>query len=117
VAVRRRGRSASALSVLPASLPHVDHPRGLSRGSATWLLYVVLSCLSFLLNGLGAILVPLQKDLHVDRNEVAFYPTLFAVGLVMVGVVGGKVVGRVGGGVWGGGGGGGPWRCGPPSEG
>jgi MFS family permease len=96
VAVRRRGRSASALSVLPASLPHVDHPRGLSRGSATWLLYVVLSCLSFLLNGLGAILVPLQKDLHVDRNEVAFYPTLFAVGLVMVGVVGGKVVGRVG---------------------
>jgi MFS family permease len=68
----------------------------LSRGSATWLLYVVLSCLSFLLNGLGAILVPLQKDLHVDRNEVAFYPTLFAVGLLMVGVVGGKVVGWIG---------------------
>jgi MFS family permease len=74
----------------------VDRPGGLSRGSATWLLYVVLSCLSFLLNGLGAILVPLQKDLHVDRNEVAFYPTLFAVGLLMVGVVGGKVVGRIG---------------------
>jgi MFS family permease len=68
----------------------------LSRGSATWLLYAVLSCLSFLLNGLGAILVPLQKDLHVDRNEVAFYPTLFAVGLLIVGVVGGKVVGRIG---------------------
>jgi len=74
----------------------VDRPGGLSRGSATWLLYVVLSCLSFLLNGLGAILVPLQKDLHVDRSEVAFYPTLFAVGLLMVGVVGGKVVGRIG---------------------
>jgi MFS family permease len=74
----------------------VDRPEGLSRGSATWLLYVVLSCLGFLLNGLGAILVPLQKDLHVDRDEVAFYPTLFAVGLLIVGIVGGKVVGRVG---------------------
>jgi MFS family permease len=60
------------------------------------LLYIVLSCLSFLLNGLGAILVPLQKDLHVDRNAVAFYPTLFAVGLLIVGVVGGRVVGRIG---------------------
>ncbi|MDN3358907.1 MFS transporter [Actinomadura sp. DC4] len=60
------------------------------------MLYIVLSCLSFLLNGLGAILVPLQKDLHVDRGDVAFYPTLFAVGLLIVGVVGGKVVGRIG---------------------
>jgi MFS family permease len=68
----------------------------LSRGSATWLLYAVLSCLGFLLNGLGAVLVPLQKDLHVDRAQVAFYPTLFAAGLVLVGVVGGRLVGRVG---------------------
>jgi MFS family permease len=74
----------------------VDRPGGLSRGSATWLLYIVLSCLSFLLNGMGAILVPLQKDLHVDRAEVAFYPTLFAVGLLMVGVVGGRVVEWIG---------------------
>jgi MFS family permease len=60
------------------------------------LLYVVLSCMSFLLNGLGAILVPLQKDLHVGRDQVAFYPTLFAVGLLIVGVLGGKIVGMVG---------------------
>ena len=78
------------------SLPHVDHPGGLSRGRATWLLYIVLSCLGFLLNGLGAILVPLQKDLHVGRDQVAFYPTLFAVGLLVVGVLGGRIVGRVG---------------------
>jgi MFS family permease len=71
----------------------------LARGRATWLLYVVLSCLGFLLNGLGAVLVPLQKDLHVGRGQVAFYPTLFAAGLLLVGVAGGRVVGRVGRGV------------------
>jgi MFS family permease len=69
---------------------------GLSRDRATWLLYVVLSCLGFLLNGLGAILVPLQKDLHVDKAQVAFYPTLFAAGLLIVGLAGGRLVGRVG---------------------
>lgn len=52
--------------------------------------------MGFLLNGMGAVLVPLQKDLHVDRGQVAFYPTLFAVGLLVVGVFGGGIVGRVG---------------------
>ncbi len=56
----------------------------------------MLSCLSFLLNGLGAVLVPLQKDLHTDRAQVAFYPTLFAVGLLAVGVTGGPLVDRIG---------------------
>jgi MFS family permease len=79
-----------------ASLPNVDHSGGLSRGRATWLLYAVLSCMSFLLNGIGAILVPLQKELHVGRDQVAFYPTLFAVGLLIVGVVGGRLVGWLG---------------------
>jgi MFS family permease len=74
----------------------VDRPGGLSRDVATWLLYVVLSCFGFLLNGLGAILVPLQKDLGVGRDRVAFYPTLFAVGLLIVGVFGGGLVTRIG---------------------
>jgi MFS family permease len=59
-------------------------------------LYVVLSCMGFLLNGLGAVLVPLQKDLDADRAQVAYYPTLFAVGLLLVGSVGGRLVDRVG---------------------
>jgi MFS family permease len=74
----------------------VSQSGGLSRGNATWLLYAVLSCLGFLLNGLGSVLVPLQKDLHVDRAQVAFYPTLFAVGLLLVGVVGGRLMSRIG---------------------
>ncbi len=74
----------------------MDQSGGLSRGNTTWLLYAVLSCLSFLLNGLGAVLVPLQEDLHADRAAVAFYPTLFAVGLLLVGAVGGPLVDRIG---------------------
>lgn len=52
--------------------------------------------MAFLLNGLGAVLPPLQADLGVSRGEVAFYPSLFAVGLVIVGLVGAPLVGRIG---------------------
>jgi MFS family permease len=52
--------------------------------------------MAFLLNGLGGVLEPLQKDLHVSRGDVAFYPSLFAAGLVVVGVGGGALVGRIG---------------------
>lgn len=69
---------------------------GLSRGSGTWLLYAVLSCFGFLLNGLGAVLAPLRRDLGVGRAQVAFYPALFAAGLLVVGVAGGPLVDRVG---------------------
>lgn len=100
----RTGRGSGPRGVDPAARSvgarhysrRVERPGGLSRDRATWLLYIVLSCFGFLLNGLGAILVPLQKDLHVDRDQVAFYPTLFAVGLLLVGVVGGKVVEVIG---------------------
>jgi MFS family permease len=68
----------------------------LSRGHATWLLYGVFSSMAFLLNGLGAVLPPLQRELHVSRGQVAFYPSLFAVGLVVVGLAGGQLVGRIG---------------------
>jgi MFS family permease len=74
----------------------VERNVGLSRGHATWLLYGVFSSMAFLLNGLGAVLPPLQRELHVSRGEVAFYPSLFAVGLVVVGVAGGPLVGRIG---------------------
>ena len=68
----------------------------LSRGSTTWLLYGAFSCMAFLLNGLGAVLEPLQKDLHVSRGVVAFYPSLFAAGLLVVGLAGGRVVSWMG---------------------
>lgn len=52
--------------------------------------------MAFLLNGLGAVLAPLQRELGVTRGDVAFYPALFAVGLLVVGLAGGRVVGRIG---------------------
>ncbi|MCO6007454.1 MFS transporter [Actinoallomurus purpureus] len=74
----------------------MDRTGGLTRGTSTWVLYTVLSCLGFLLNGMGAVLAPLQKDLGVDRAQVAFYPTLFAAGLLLIGLVGAPLVSRVG---------------------
>jgi MFS family permease len=74
----------------------VDRPVEPSRGYATWLLYGVFGCMAFMLNGLGAVLAPLQRELHVSRGEVAFYPSLFAVGLLVVGLAGGPFVGRIG---------------------
>jgi MFS family permease len=52
--------------------------------------------MAFLLNGLGAVLEPLQKDLRVSRGVVAFYPSLFAAGLVVVGLAGGPLLNRIG---------------------
>src|SRR5258708_9856361 len=45
---------------------------------------------------MGAVLSPLQRELRVTRGEVAFYPSLFAVGLVVVGLTGGSLVSRIG---------------------
>src|SRR5258708_13283034 len=52
--------------------------------------------MAFLLKGRGGVLPPLQKELRVTRGEVAFYPSLFAVGLVVVGLTGGSLVSRIG---------------------
>ena len=73
----------------------MERAEGLSRGYATWLLYGVFACMAFLLNGLGAVLAPLQVELHVSRGQVAFYPSLFAAGLVLVGLGGGPLVSRL----------------------
>lgn len=59
-----------------------------SRTTNTWLLYIVMGCLGYLLNGLGAILQPLEHRLGVSQAWVSIYPTLFAIGLLVVGLVG-----------------------------
>jgi MFS family permease len=69
---------------------------GLARDQPTVLLYAALGVLGYLLNGLGAVLGPLQHQLQVDRAQVAFYPSLFAVALLAVGVLGGRAVQRLG---------------------
>ena len=69
---------------------------GLVRDRNTWTLYWLLGLVGFLLNGLGAALGSLKDQLHVDRAQVAFYPTLFAAGLLCIGVIGPRLVGAVG---------------------
>lgn len=74
----------------------VDKVGGSPRGRTTWLIYIVTGCFGYLLNGLGVVLQPLQESLGVSRDRVAFYPTLLAVGLVGVGLGGGRLVGAFG---------------------
>jgi fucose permease len=76
--------------------PLSETPAVLVRDRLTLVLYATLGMLGFLLNGIGAILAPLQEQLGVSRAEVAFYPSLFAVALVVTGLFGGPFVRRVG---------------------
>lgn len=50
---------------------------------------------SYLLNGMGAILAPIQEELGASRTEVGIYPTLFAVGLLVVALLGARVIARL----------------------
>ncbi|SCF13268.1 Cyanate permease [Micromonospora haikouensis] len=59
-------------------------------------MYGTLGVLGYLLNGMGAVLGPLQRELNVDRAAVAFYPSLFACALLIIGVVGHRVTIRLG---------------------
>jgi MFS family permease len=67
-----------------------------ARDQETWALYSLLGLVGYLLTALGATLAPLQDDLDVERAQVAFYPSLFAAGLLAIGVAGSAVVGRIG---------------------
>lgn len=62
----------------------------------TVVLYAALGVLGYLLTGLGSVLGPLQRQLGVNRTAVAFYPSLFALALLAVGLTGGRIVSRLG---------------------
>ncbi len=63
-----------------------------NRTRTTWGMYAAMGVLGFWLNGLGAVLAPLRADLGVSRSQVAFYPSLFAAALMVMGLVGKHVV-------------------------
>ncbi len=90
-------KQARVYSAFVYRLDKVAAPRpALVRDQPTVLLYAALGVLGYLLNGLGAVLGPLQRQLHVDRAQVAFYPSLFAGALLVVGLLGGRAVERLG---------------------
>lgn len=53
-----------------------------------------LGCVGFWLNGLGPVLPLLQRDLHASRSAVAVYPSMFALGLIGVGLLAPNLAGR-----------------------
>lgn len=67
------------------------------RGPSTWLLYAAMAMVGFSLNGLGAVLAPLQEELSLSRPEASVYTSMFAVALVLVGLVGGRLAAHVDG--------------------
>lgn len=67
-----------------------------ARDRATLVLYAAMGVVGYAVNGWGSILGPLQRELGVPRTDVAFYPSLFALALVAVGLIGGRAVERVG---------------------
>ncbi|XRQ05572.1 MFS transporter [Actinomadura welshii] len=68
----------------------------LRRTSSTFGLYLTFGCLGYLLTALGAILPELREERGLPRAEVALYPSAFALGLVVVGIVGDRLADRLG---------------------
>ncbi|MEV0667475.1 MFS transporter [Actinomadura luteofluorescens] len=59
-------------------------------------LYAAFGCLGYLLTALGAILPQLREERGLPRAEAALYPSAFALGLVIVGLVGHRLAARLG---------------------
>ncbi|MEO3829574.1 MFS transporter [Actinomadura sp. B10D3] len=59
-----------------------------SSGRGTLALYATFGCLGYLLTALGAVLPELREERGLPRAEAALYPSAFALGLVVVGLVG-----------------------------
>lgn len=57
-------------------------------GRGTLALYGTFGCLGYLLTALGAVLPELREERGLPRAEAALYPSAFALGLVVVGLVG-----------------------------
>ncbi|GGT78301.1 MFS transporter [Actinomadura citrea] len=67
-----------------------------ARTPETLGLYAAFGCLGYLLTALGAILPQLREERGLPRAEAALYPSAFALGLVIVGLVGHRLAARLG---------------------
>lgn len=83
-------------SVDPVSSTHAGQHDRRWRDGTVVALYATQGLLGYTLNGLGSALTPLRVQLQVSRTRVAFYSSLFALALLVVGVVGDRFTGKVG---------------------
>jgi MFS family permease len=67
-----------------------------TRDRLTWLAYVMLGFLAVMINALGPALSGLRLDLGISHAEASLHSSLFAVGMVLVGLGGDRLVRRIG---------------------
>ncbi|MFN8497846.1 MAG: MFS transporter [Anaerolineae bacterium] len=75
-----------------------------TRTSFTWLAYLMVGYFSFLESTLGPALPSLQQELNLNYTLVSLHFSAFALGIILTGLVGDRVIGRWGrrATVWGG---------------
>src|SRR3954471_20950699 len=76
----------------------VDHPRGTAfhRDELTWLAYGMLGFYNYLLSGLGPLMPSLREELGLSYTIASLHFSAFAVGMILAGLVGDRVVRRYG---------------------
>lgn len=85
--------SPDEAAAAPAGAPVMTQFR---RDGATWLIYLVWAALGFAVNGLGSVLLPLKDELGLTTVQTSLYSAFFAIGLVLTGIVGHRLVDAVG---------------------
>lgn len=74
----------------------MTHRDTLVRDRSTWFAYLMLGFYAYVINGVGPSLPGLQADLGLTYTATSLHGTLFAVGFILVGLVGDRVVRRLG---------------------
>jgi MFS family permease len=76
----------------------VDHPRDTAfrRDELTWLAYGMLGFYNYLLSGLGPLMPSLREELGLSYTIASLHFGAFAVGMILAGLVGDRVVRRYG---------------------
>ncbi|HMR67273.1 MAG TPA: MFS transporter, partial [Anaerolineae bacterium] len=79
--------------------------RSFTRTQLTWLVYFMLAYYSFMINGLGPVMPFLRTELRLSFTLSSLHYSAFALGMVLAGLFGDRVVRRLGRrrGLWGGG--------------
>jgi MFS family permease len=76
----------------------VDDPRGMAfhRDELTWLAFGMLGFYNYLLSGLGPLMPSLRQELGLTYTIASLHFSAFAVGMILAGLVGDRVVRRYG---------------------
>ena len=79
----------------PAPGPHPVDPLDnlpFRRDALTWLMYGMLGVYNYLLSGLGPLMPSLRQELHLSYTVTSFHFSAWAVGMILAGIVGDRLV-------------------------